>query len=97
MALELTVPASSETVDISSIDHTFTLPVTAIFVGNSTGADATVVATLQGDATSRAWGPFPSGNSTYLLGCFKSVTKSGTTSGLTLIGCVPMGSGTSGT
>lgn len=67
-------PNSSEVVDISSADYTFTLKsIVAIYVGGA----GTVIAKLRGDATARTWLGLAAG--TYLHGNFEKVVKTSTT------------------
>jgi hypothetical protein len=62
-------------VDISSIDHVFAITnITAIY--NNSGVAGTVVARLWGDSVARTW---KVGAGQYLLGRFRSVTKTSTT------------------
>lgn len=74
-SITVLAPKSSEVVNISSTDHTFTSP-SIVALHNATSAGGTVVAQLMNDATSRPWF-IPAGG--YVYGCFKKVIKAGTT------------------
>lgn len=73
MANAIDPPVRSETVDISAATYVFTSKkITAIYCN----APGTVIGRLWGDAADSTWVVTAS---QYLLGCFKSVTKAGTT------------------
>lgn len=61
---------SSEAVDISGDDHTFSIPVSGIYVGTA----GTVVARLRGDAADSTW---VAQSGQYLLGDFTIVRDAG--------------------
>lgn len=68
-------PHRSEVVDISVADHTFSFPISAIFVGGS----GTVIARLRGDSVDRTYSAAMAFNGMYLLGDFSIVRRTGTT------------------
>lgn len=67
-------PNKSEAVDISSTDHTFSTPYpTHIYCGTG----GTLIATLEKDSSAQTYTNVPDGG--IVLGRFKSVTKTSTT------------------
>lgn len=74
-AFDERTPPRSEAVDISTTDHTFSFPISAIYIGTV----GTVIARLRGDSVDRTYLAAMVFPGMYLLGDFEVVRRTGTT------------------